>query len=274
MSGVKACVSTWNWLKPMGADARLLPALEEAAAGGFGVELWLDWTPEPQRFERGRWSALLNACRGAPSLSLHSRLIHRFDLGTIKEEIDLAAFLGAGPLVVHPRSLGLESGTWDACMHRAIDSSELEVIAGILSYARERSIRLALENGAMDVLQAVADAFPADGADGAGGPGSCLGICIDVGHANLHRDLFANPAAAYLRAFGGRLVHLHVSDNSGAGDEHLVPGTGTIDWRSVAEALRRIPYRGNIVLELAQAGPAEAARRAAGFLGSIGLGAG
>ena len=265
------CVSTWNWLRPMGAEARLLPMLEEAAAGGFGVELWLDWTPEPERFERGSWPGLKRACLGAPGLSLHSRLIHRFDLDTIKEEIDLAAFLGADPLVVHPRSLGLESGTWDACRQRAIGSSELEAIGGILSYARERSVRLALENGAMDVLQAVADAFPADEA---GGPESSLGICIDVGHANLHRDLFANPAAAYLRAFGDRLVHLHVSDNSGAGDEHLVPGTGNIDWRSVAAALRRIPYRGKIVLELAEAGPAGTARRAAGFLDSIGLGAG
>ncbi|OHD71083.1 MAG: hypothetical protein A2177_00285 [Spirochaetes bacterium RBG_13_68_11] len=156
-------------------------------------------------------------------------------------------------------------------MHRAIDSSELEAIAGILSYAREHSVRLALENGAMDVLQAVADAFPADDADG---PGSCLGICIDVGHANLHRDLFANPAAAYLRAFADRLVHLHVSDNLGTGDDHLVPGAGNIDWHSVAAELRRIPYRGKIVLELAGAGPAEAARRSTGFLDSIGLGAG
>ena len=271
MTTVGFCLSTWNWLKPLGAEARLLPALEEAAAGGFGVELWLDWTPEPQLFERGRWPELKRACRETPGLSLHSRLIHQFDPATIREEIDLAAFLGADPLVVHPRSLGLESGTWDASMLRPIGSCELEVIAGILSYAGERSVRLALENGAMDALQAVTDAFPADDADGTGGP---LGICIDVGHANLHCGLFADPAAEYLRAFAGRLVHLHVSDNSGAGDEHLVPGTGNIDWRSVTAALRRIPSRGNIVLELAEAGPAEAARRAAGVLDAVGLGAG
>jgi sugar phosphate isomerase/epimerase len=255
----------------MGAEARLLPALEEAAAGGFGIELWLDWTPEPERFERGRWPALLSACRAAADLSLHSRLIHHFDLDTIREEIDLAAFLGADPLVVHPRSLGLESGTWDACMQRTIDNSEFAVIAGILSYARERSVRLALENGAMDVLQAVADAFPADAVDG---PGSHLGICIDTGHANLHRDLFANPAAAYLRAFADRLIHLHVSDNHGTGDDHLVAGTGNVDWRSIAGELARIPYRGKIVLELAEAGSADVARRATAFLDAVGLGAG
>jgi sugar phosphate isomerase/epimerase len=255
----------------MGAEARLLPTLEDAVAGGFGVELWLDWTAEPELFERGRWPDLKSACRDAPGLSLHSRLIHRFDLDTIKEEIDLAAFLEADPLVVHPRSLGLEAGTWDACMQRTIDSSAFAMIADILSYARERSVGLALENGAMDVLQAVADAFPADGADG---PGSSLGICIDTGHANLHRDLFANPAAAYLRAFADRLVHLHVSDNLGTGDDHLVPGTGNINWHSVASELRRIPYRGKTVLELAEPGPAEAARRAAGFLDTVGLAAG
>lgn len=263
------CISTWNWLKPMGEAARLATALAQAAAAGFGVELWLDWTAEPERFERSRWPELKSACRGLSSLSLHSRLIHRFDPETIREEIDLAAFLGADPLVVHPRSLGIEAGTWDACLLRTVDGSDRERVAGILSYARTRSVRLALENGAMDLLAAVADAFPA------GSPGgSQLGICIDTGHANLHRDLFANPAAAFLRAFADRLIHLHVSDNSGAGDEHLLPGTGTIDWRSLAAALRRIPFRGAIVLELAQAGALEAAGRAAGFLASVGLGAG
>lgn len=262
-------VSTWNWLKPMGADARLATALAQAAAAGFGVELWLDWTAEPERFARGRWPELKSACRGLSSLSLHSRLIHRFDPDTIREEIDLAAFLGADPLVVHPRSLGIESGTWDACLLRPVDGCDLERIAGILAYARERSVRLALENGAMDVLAAVADAFPA-GTPG----GSQLGICIDTGHANLHHDLFANPAAAFLRAFADRLIHLHVSDNGGAGDEHLIPGTGSIDWRSLAAALRRIPFRGAIVLELAQAEALDAAGRAADFLASVGIGSG
>jgi sugar phosphate isomerase/epimerase len=263
-------VSTWNWLKPMGDEARLRTALEEAAAGGFGVELWLDWTPEPDFFERANWPEVKRACRDAAGLSLHTRLIHRFDLDTIREEIDLAVYLGADPLVVHPRSLGLEAGTWDACMRRPIDSSDVAAIAGILSYARGRSVRLALENGAMDVLAAVADAFPADGA---GGDGSRLGICIDTGHANLHRDLFANPAAAYLRAFADRLVHLHVSDNLGTGDDHLAPGTGSIDWRSIADALRRIPYLGKIVLELAEPGPAVAARGARELLDSVGFAA-
>lgn len=265
------CVSTWNWLKPMGEAARLAPALEEAAAGGFGVELWLDWTPEPHLFDRDRWPELERACRRAAGLSLHSRLVHRFDLDTILEEIDLAAFLGADPLVVHPRSLGLEAGTWDAEMSAPLDPPALERIGSILAHARRRSVRLALENGALDLLAAVAAAFPAGGPDGVG---DSLGICIDVGHANLHRARYADPAGHFLRTFADRLIHLHVSDNDGTGDQHLVPGTGSIDWRSVAEILRSIRYRGRTVLELAEPDSPAVARRAADALAALGVGTG
>jgi sugar phosphate isomerase/epimerase len=267
VSPVSLCVSTWNWLKPLGDAARLLPALEQALDGRFGVELWLDWTAEPALFERPRWPELVRACRGAERLSLHSRLVHRFDLETIREEIDLAAFLGADPLVVHPRSLGLEAGTWDADLAAAPEPAALERIGSILAYARSRSVRLALENGALDLLAAVAGAFPADEQ----GAGSALGICIDVGHANLHRARFADPAGQFLRTFADRLVHLHVSDNDGTSDQHLVPGAGTVDWRSTADTLRRIAYRGSVVMELAEPGPAHAARRAAAALASFGI---
>lgn len=262
-------VSTWNWLKPLGDAARLIPALEEAAAGGFGAELWLDWTAEPGLFERARWPELQRACRAAAGLSLHSRLIHRFDLDTIREEIDLAAFLGADPLVVHPRSLGLEAGTWDAELSTPLDAAALERIGSILAYARPRSVRLALENGALDLLAAVAQAFPAGGRDGVG---SSLGICIDVGHANLHRARYGDAAGQFLRAFADRLIHLHVSDNDGTADQHLVPGTGTIDWPSVADTLRRIRYRGSTVLELAEPDSLAVARRAAAALAGFGIG--
>lgn len=265
------CVSTWNWLKPMGEAARLPSALEEAAAGGFGVELWLDWTAEPGCFDRDRWPDLKRACRRAAGLSLHSRLIHRFDLDTIREEIDLAAFLGADPLVVHPRSLGLEAGTWDAELSAPLDGPALERIGSILEHARRRSVRLALENGALDLLAAVAAAFPAGGPDGVG---DSLGICIDVGHANLHRARYVDPAGLFLRTFADRLIHLHVSDNDGTGDQHLVPGTGAIDWRSVAEILHGIRYRGNVVLELAEPDSFGVARRAAAALASFGVGTG
>lgn len=69
---------------------------------------------------------------------------------------------------------------------------------------------------------------------------------LDVGHANL----CGRDPAAMIRHFGERIRHVHLHDNNGASDQHLPPGTGTIDWPGVVAALREIPYRHTITLEV------------------------
>ena len=254
-------VSTWTWLKPFGARARLEPAVRRLVEWGLGVELWLGWTAEPHLLRRDNWPGLRDLVRGAASLSAHSRLIHEFGLETLKEEIDLCAVLAARVLVVHPRSLGFEAGTWDATFAPgALTGDDLRRLSTILAYAAERSVMLALENGPMDLLQLVLEAA-------AGMPGSeWLGICVDTGHANLHRDMYPEPSVAFVQTFSRRLVQFHASDNKGKEDEHKNPGTGNVDWKAVMAALSKTGYRGATVLELAYDEPEPAAREAMAFL--------
>lgn len=57
-----------------------------------------------------------------------------------------------------------------------------------------------------------------------------VGVCLDVGHMNLH----GMPGIA--KAFellGDRVKQLHLHDNRGEKDEHCWPGEGTIDWNAV-----------------------------------------
>ncbi len=72
-----------------------------------------------------------------------------------------------------------------------------------------------------------------------------IGICVDVGHANVIED----PAKA-IKAAGTKLLDVHVSDNLGDRDDHLVPGAGSIKWRSVFSTLRDTGYCGPLTLEL------------------------
>lgn len=74
-----------------------------------------------------------------------------------------------------------------------------------------------------------------------------LGVCLDSGHVNIGGSI--KPADA-IREIGRLLWTLHLHDNNGEGDLHLVPGRGSIDWRSVAEALRNVSCRGVLNLEL------------------------
>jgi sugar phosphate isomerase/epimerase len=263
MTPMTYSVSTWNHLKPHGDSARLETAVRCAVDAGLGVELWLDWTAEPEALARAGWPALRRLVGRASSVSAHSRLIHVFDRATLEEEIDLCAEVGADPLVLHPHSLGFEAGTWDATWGGSLDAEREDLVAAAAERARGRGVRLALENGPMDLLQRVMELSRRISAE------DVLGVCVDTGHANMHRDLYAEPAAAFLEEFASSLFQLHVSDNLGEKDDHIVPGTGTIGWDTVLERLARTGYRGHTVLELNASDPERAARESIAFLDRV-----
>ena len=72
------------------------------------------------------------------------------------------------------------------------------------------------------------------------------GICFDTGHANI---LWSNLTEE-IKMLGDNLSILHVHDNSHADDEHLAVGTGSIDWKAFAKALKDIGYKGNFCMEI------------------------
>lgn len=78
-----------------------------------------------------------------------------------------------------------------------------------------------------------------------------MGICYDFGHANLcpDPDHYQN-----LLTIGSRLKALHVQDNHGITDEHLLPFHGNIDWSSCMAGLVKIGYAGNLTYEIQEFG--------------------
>jgi sugar phosphate isomerase/epimerase len=254
--------STWNYLKPYGNAADLRVALQKIESAGFGAELWLDWTADPGLLHRTRWSETKEFCSGLPALSAHSRLIKYFSMEALLEEMDLCAYLGADPLVCHPRSFGLDVSTWSSRANLQLNSRDRDRIGGILREAAARSLRVALENGPLDLLSQVLELM-------AGHP-ACdhLGICVDTGHANMHGALYESPAPQFIRFFKGRLIHLHLHDNQGQEDEHWVPGQGSIRWSEVFQQIAECGYNGHIVFELSANEPEVAAEKAREFVRS------
>ena len=53
-----------------------------------------------------------------------------------------------------------------------------------------------------------------------------------------------------MRTVGRHLITLHLHDNHGERDEHLLPGQGAIDWVDVMQALRDIDYGGEFMYEI------------------------
>lgn len=70
-------------------------------------------------------------------------------------------------------------------------------------------------------------------------------MTFDLNHANLHEDPVALAAE-----FAAIIRHIHVSDNHGIREEHMIPGTGVIDLDSILKALYANGYTGPCNLEL------------------------
>jgi len=73
-----------------------------------------------------------------------------------------------------------------------------------------------------------------------------LGVLLDNGHAQITDE----DVPATITACGDRLFHVHIDDNHGQRDQHLVPGEGTFDFVSMLRALDREGYNGYLGAEL------------------------
>ena len=61
-----------------------------------------------------------------------------------------------------------------------------------------------------------------------------VGVCLDVGHMNLHGMPGVAGAFEILR---DRVKQVHLHDNGGEKDEHCWPGDGKLDWSAVRTGL-------------------------------------
>lgn len=73
-----------------------------------------------------------------------------------------------------------------------------------------------------------------------------LGVCFDTGHAHMSHLAVAQQ----IDNTRGFIHYIHGHDNDRSDDQHLLPFTGTIDWTTVADALKRTDYHGAFCLEI------------------------
>ena len=91
---------------------------------------------------------------------------------------------------------------------------------------------------------------------------------MKVGHAHLDQaGAGTEPIVRFLEEFAGSICEVHIADNHGATDEHLVPGQGSIHWPRALECLDKIGFEGPCTMELKTSDARRAAREAREFLG-------
>jgi sugar phosphate isomerase/epimerase len=72
-----------------------------------------------------------------------------------------------------------------------------------------------------------------------------VGACLDTGHAYIGGNLIGD-----LLEMANHIVFVHANDNRGQKDDHLPPGKGKIDWIQFLAALKKVGYKGPLMLEL------------------------
>lgn len=155
-----------------------------------------------------------------------------------KGTLDMAADLGAGVVVMHAGMVsgGVKIGR-EICFNHSIES-----IKEIAEHAARRDLLLCLENVLFEpwaVDKTYRDLLTIQ--ERVGCPQ--LRFTFDFGHARLEKNIDEG-----LKALGQDIRHIHLSDNFGKADDHLVIGQGSMDYSPYLDFLRS--FQGLIVLEV------------------------
>jgi len=168
----------------------------------------------------------------------------------------LVADVGGSIVVIHPGAGETEDGERPERLRACRESLEM-----LLDRSSHLPVRFAVENmlpkhvgDCRAELSAILDDLPADR----------IGFCFDAGHARL-----SSEGLEIARSMVGRVITVHLQDNVGEGDAHLMPFDGTVDWQMVAHMLDETGYDGTYMFETAVPTPEEVIRRARETAGKI-----
>ncbi len=75
-----------------------------------------------------------------------------------------------------------------------------------------------------------------------------LGVILDTAHQHAQKELL--PLS--VEKLGRRIRYVHVADNDGLVNRHMVPGMGNIDWEELFLALKRQGFDGYYAVDLEQ----------------------
>lgn len=164
--------------------------------------------------------------------------------GMVMRDIEAAGICKAPWIVVHPDT-HLKDGNYS---RKESLRKEYERFSRLGEHAAKFGVGLAIENmpeasqrrrfcGSHEDLLELLDLL---------GDDERFGVCWDTGHANLNTI----DQGKALMEIGSRLRALHINDNMGKKDDHVLPFLGNVNWQPIMQALHDIDYQGAFNYEI------------------------
>ena len=174
-------------------------------------------------------------------LKLSARLCEEEDRDILKRQLDLFKTVGVKNAVLHCDTLRrYENITDDEAKERNV-----EALKYLIEHIKDTDIVICLENlikedyannadGLLWFIEQLGDEH--------------LGICLDTGHLNLIEN---KDQGEFIRKAGKHLKALHLADNDGTSDQHLMPSArGQVNFKEVILETKKIGYDGIYNLEI------------------------
>lgn len=184
--------------------------------------------------------ALAVVCHAAPYLPIEnpSPLVRQAALDELRRTLDAAAILGAPLCTTHFRG-------WPAHLSDAAGYEYYRQMYEILvGHGASQGVTVTIENSPenrhqLKYFREILHRVPE------------LKLTFDIGHGNIKTA--KSMTRDYLFSLADRLVHVHLSDNDGDGDDHLpvgAPMRGGIDLAHELRGLRSFRYDAGITVEV------------------------
>jgi sugar phosphate isomerase/epimerase len=228
---LKLGLSTWSLLQlDVGSAVRAI-----GDAGYDYIELWgevphayPDWA-DPKLLRDTLSSYDMTVTAHAPFTDLNPanpfEPVRSAVARTLTGFVKFADFLGAKMVTVHPGSVHNE-----ALVPQALEGS-VSIIDALVKEA-DGKLTINVENQSKSRSKYhYPIASTADSLDAVLSKVQGARLTLDTGHAHVSG---LSPLTLSEHA-GTRLAEIHLSDNSGASDDHLIPGHGTADLRGLME---------------------------------------
>lgn len=155
--------------------------------------------------------------------------------------IDAAEIMEIPMAVTHPIAIRSGKCTYDEWLERNIG-----FLLPTVSYASKRNVRLCIENMA-NTAHSDGELLYGSSAEDVATLARHLGagVCWDVGHANVS----GYKNSEQMNKLRGEIDVLHIHDNNGERDEHLLPYDGSVDWGDVARGIAESGFCGVLDVE-------------------------